>query len=175
MLTKTRIAAMSMWCVAAGLLLGMGFHGERFDNFKLRDLDNQQIELAALLKSGPVLVDFWATWCKPCLKAFPELEKLHEKYREKGLHVLGINEDEQQQAARIKSFVNDLKVNFTILRDPDNDLMRKTGVQALPTTLLIDRDGTIVWRHVGYSLKSLRELETRITGLLNPRRETGTP
>jgi len=135
-------------------------------NFKLRNLRNQQVELAKLLKDGPVLLDFWSTWCKPCIKAFPKLNALHEKYGEKGLTVVGINEDGARSQSKVKPFVRSLRIKFPILIDNNNEVMRRLQVQSLPTTILIAPDGMVVARQVGYSPDGIKKLEEQIVSVL---------
>lgn len=152
--------------VAVTLAIG----GEEAPDFKLPNLRNKQVALSGLLKKGPVLLDFWATWCKPCLKSFPVLESWHRKYGEKGLVVVGINEDGPRNSAKIKPFVRSLKVTFEILVDANNDVMRRFRVQNLPTTILIASDGTILARSVGYTAEEMEKLEAKVVDALKSRR-----
>lgn len=147
----------------ATVALGMG---SDVTNFKLLNLRNQQVELATLLKDGPVLLDFWSTWCKPCIKAFPKLNALHKKYGEKGLTVVGINEDGARSQSKVKPFVRSLRIKFPILIDNNNEVMRRLQVQSLPTTILIAPNGMVVARQVGYSPDGIKKLEERIVTLL---------
>ena len=147
----------------ASVALGMS---SDVTNFKLLNLRNQQVELAKLLKDGPVLLDFWATWCKPCIKAFPKLNALHKKYGEKGLTVIGINEDGARSQSKVKPFVRSLRIKFPILIDNNNEVLRKLQVQSLPTTILIAPNGMVVARQVGYSPDGIKKLEERIVTLL---------
>lgn len=151
--------------VAAAWLV-MGMRGDTAPNFKLPDLRNKQVQLSELLKQGPVLLDFWATWCKPCVKAFPKLEALHNKYRQQGLVVVGINEDGPRNQAKVKPFVNSLKITFTILIDGNNEIMQRLQVQNLPTSILIAPDGQIVSRHTGFSEEKMKSLEKEILAVL---------
>ena len=144
----------------------LGIRGDTAPNFKLPDLQNKPVQLSELLKQGPVLLDFWATWCKPCVKAFPKLEALHKKYREQGLVVVGINQDGPRNQPKVKPFVHSLKITFSILIDSNNDVMRRLQVQNLPTSILLAPDGAIVSRHVGYSEEGMKQLEAAIQALL---------
>lgn len=150
--------------IAAVFTLGM--RGDTVVNFKLPDLRNKTVQLSELLQRGPVLLDFWATWCKPCVKAFPKLEALHQKYREQGLVVVGINQDGPRNLAKVKPFVHSLKITFLVLIDENNEVMRRLQVQNLPTSLLLAPDGTMAARHVGYSEENMKKLEEEIAALL---------
>jgi peroxiredoxin len=135
-------------------------------NFKLPDLSNKQTSLDDLLQKGPVLLDFWATWCKPCLKAFPKLNELHKKYSARGFTVVGLNQDGPRNQAKIKPFVASMNIEFPILIDANNQVMRQFSVQNLPTAVLISPDGRIVGRYVGYNSGKVKELETQIENLI---------
>ena len=141
--------------------------GEQVTNFKLQDLDNQTVELAELLRKGPVLLDFWATWCKPCLKAFPKLETLHRNYAAKGLTVLGVNEDSPRNQAKVKPFVKSLKTSFRIVLDKNNELMRRLSVRNLPTSILVSTDGEVIATYVGYSPTHIEDLEEMISEIFD--------
>ncbi|MCY3764316.1 MAG: TlpA disulfide reductase family protein [Gemmatimonadetes bacterium] len=123
-------------------------------DFNLRNLRGERVNLKALLAKGPVLLDFWATYCKPCVKAMPKLQKIHEKYGKSGLTVLGVNVDGPRGQNRVKPFLRARKVSFPIALDSDSAVMRRMQVNVLPTTLLITADGEIALRQVGYNSKN---------------------
>ena len=75
------------------LLIASTARATEVPDFNLPTPSGKRVKLYALLEKGPVLLDFWATWCKPCIKAMPKLEEIHAKYADRGLTVLGINED----------------------------------------------------------------------------------
>ena len=135
----------------AGLLFSMGPIGATTaPDFNLRDTEGKRVNLKALLKNGPVLLDFWATYCRPCLKAMPKLEEIHHKYGDRGLTVLGINEDGPRGQTKVKPFLKSRKISFRSVFDPDGGLMRRMQVGPLPATFLIAQDGEIVLRRDAY-------------------------
>ena len=91
--------------VLCGLLLPQPTSGTQAPDFSLPTPEGKQIRLSALRKNGPVLIDFWATWCKPCLKAMPKLVELHERFKDRGLTVLGVNEDGPRSRTKVKPFI----------------------------------------------------------------------
>jgi len=135
-------------------------------NIKSENLNNQKVELYELLERGPVVLDFWATWCKPCLKAFPKLNELHKKYADKGLTVLGVNEDGNRNQSKIKPFAKSLGIKFESIIDENNEIMRKFQVNNLPATVLISPDGKIISKSFGYSPDKFKKLEGQIIQLL---------
>ena len=148
-----------------------GFSGDKAKNFALPNLQNEQVELKALLKKGPVLIDFWATWCKPCIKAFPELEAIHQKYKNEGLTVVGINTDSPRMRERVEPFIKNLKVTFPILIDENGDVMMQFRVMALPTPFLISLDRNILATNVGYLPLQMRKLDEMIASLADKQKD----
>jgi thiol-disulfide isomerase/thioredoxin len=134
-------------------------------DFNLRNLQGERVNLKTLLAKGPVLLDFWATYCKPCIKAMPKLQKIHEKYGKSGLTVLGVNVDGPRGQNRVKPFLRARRVNFPIALDSDSAVMRRMQVNVLPTTLLITPDGEIALRQVGYNSKNAETLLAAVAAL----------
>lgn len=136
-------------------------------DFVKTDLQGQQVNLRTLLDKGPVLIDFWATYCKPCLKAMPKLETIHQKYQEKGLTVLGLNEDGPRGQTKVRAFLKRLKITFPIVIDGDGAVFKRFGMTGCPSTVLIAQDGEIVLKQVGYIPKYDDELIQSIELLLS--------
>lgn len=124
-------------------------HAADAPDFNLPAPGGKRIQLSKLLETGPVLLDFWATWCKPCIKGMPKLDEIHQKYKDKGLTVIGINEDGPRGRNRIRPFLNGQDITFPIAIDSDGSVMKRMQVRALPTTILIAPDGEITWRQAG--------------------------
>jgi thiol-disulfide isomerase/thioredoxin len=137
-------------------------------DFNLRSPAGERLNLKTMLKDGPVLLDFWATWCKPCVKAMPKLQEIHETYGSLGLTIVGVNEDGPRGQSKVKPFLRARKLTFQVGLDPDGGLMKRMRVTALPTTLLIDRDGEIVYRQAGFTKGSEAGLIEAIEALVGP-------
>ncbi len=114
--------------------------------FALKDLDGKEVRLTSL-RGKTVLIDFWASWCRPCVEALPHIQKLHEAFKEKGLVVLGINAEPAEVA---RKFVQEKGYTFTTLTDEGKAVWGLYGVQGIPTTLVIDKDGIVQSYTVGY-------------------------
>ncbi len=131
-------------------------------DFTLRTLDGQKLRLGEQ-RGRVVLVNFWATWCGPCRQEMPHLNKLYEKYKSSGFVLLGVNvDDDTTQAAGVATR---LGVTFPVLPDADKRVSRQYDLSAMPSTVLIDRDGKVRYLHRGYQSgyentydKQIREL-----------------
>ena len=158
--------AMSRWSVMVSpTVTAASANAASAPDFNLRNLQGERVNLTTLLAKGPVLLDFWATYCKPCIKAMPKLQKIHEKYGKSGLTVLGVNVDGPRGQNRVKPFLRARRVNFPIALDSDSAVMRRMQVNVLPTTLLITPDGEIALRQVGYNSKNAETLLAAVAAL----------
>ncbi len=134
--------------------------------FRARTVDGKSFELAAALAQGPVLVDFWATWCKPCLASLPAVRALHERWAARGLTVVGVSIDGPRNFARVRPFVQRLGLGYPIVLDEDGSLQQRFRVSAVPTSVLIGADGRIVRVHTGWAPGEERSLEAEVARLL---------
>lgn len=111
-----------------------------------------------------VVVDFWASWCVPCRRSFPWMNEMQQKYAGNGLVIIGVNLDRNIEDA--KAFLSAYPANFTVSYDPDAEIAKKYGVEAMPSSLIFGRDGELVTRHSGFKVKSQDEYETVIRSAL---------
>lgn len=143
------------WLLALALLAGCAttapakVHVGDDLSFSLRDLEGGSVSPEAL--SGQVLlVDLWATWCKPCKESFPFYASLYEQHRGDGFRVLAISVDEREEDVR--AYLEENPVPFLVLRDPEGTIAEKIGVEALPTMMILGRDGRVAFVHSGFQL-----------------------
>lgn len=99
-------------------------------------------------RGNVVLVNFWASWCGPCREELPHLEELQQAYQDLGFTILAVNVDEDPAKANI--LLDDVAVSFPILFDPDDNTSKLYDVRAMPTTVIVDRDGNKRFVHLGY-------------------------
>ncbi|MGO8699068.1 MAG: TlpA family protein disulfide reductase [Limisphaerales bacterium] len=118
-------------------------------DFSALDLSGNAVSLASFRGHKVVLLDFWATWCGPCRMAMVALQDLQDKYKNQGLEILSLNQAEP--ADNVRQFINRKKYGFHVLLDPQGDVSTKYGVRAIPTLVLIDKNGVIQRLQVGYS------------------------
>jgi peroxiredoxin len=115
--------------------------------FTLANRAGGQLSLSGL-RGQVVMINFWASWCGPCRQEFPALDEMYRKYKPMGFTMVGINvESEKADAER---FLGARPVSFPILFDPDNKVSGNYGVSAMPTTVLVDRQGRLRWQHRAY-------------------------
>jgi peroxiredoxin len=119
-------------------------------DFVAEDLDGKKAELRQLLENGPVLISFWATWCKPCIMELNQLQKVYKKYNEKGFQILAIDVDGPRSVSKVRAKVKGLKWDFPVLWDSSKDIYQKYHVLGIPHTVLIDVSGNIRYTHTTY-------------------------
>ncbi len=117
-------------------------------DFELQDMDEQKIRLSDY-KGKVILLNFWATWCPPCIREMPSMERLHQQVDAEGFKVIAINQ--MEDADQVFAFTGQLEVDptFEILFDTTSSVSRDYAVRGLPTTYLIDKEGRIRYRAVG--------------------------
>ncbi len=135
---------------------------------KLKLADGSEMTLEEIHHTGPVLIDFWALWCAPCLKAMRHLDDLQEKYRDQGLTILGINLDTERSRSKVRSYIRSKGYGFTVALDPSQESYRRLNGTAMPYTMLVDSTGKIVYRHSGYMPGDEKILEAEILSVLTP-------
>ena len=115
--------------------------------FRLANRAGGEMSLSGL-KGQVVMINFWASWCGPCRQEFPALDQIYSKYKPMGFQMIAINvESEKADAER---FLGKTPVSFPILFDPDTKVSGNYGVNAMPTTFLVDREGRLRWQHRAY-------------------------
>ncbi len=158
------------------LVAGLGMAAaEQAPVFHLEDVDGNAFNLGEHLGREILLVDFWATFCAPCLVELDTYRDLQIRYRDQGLKILAVSVDQPQTMSRVRSFVQARAFPFPVLLDPEQQTYRLYGVSVMPTAVLIDRQGRIAYRKEGFEPGDEKELERRITELLDVRDSTRAP
>jgi len=137
--------------LAAGMLFSTSSQadviGEPAPDFTLKSRSGENVKLSEL-RGEVVMINFWASWCAPCRQEMPLLEDIYKKYSELGFVLLGVNvEEDSSKAAEL---LREIPVSFPILYDNTNEVTKLYKVVAMPTTVMVDRDGTLRYLHRGY-------------------------
>ncbi len=153
--------------IAAGLLLasatGAGEISGPAPNFSLPSRSGEQVSLEDL-KGQVVMINFWATWCAPCRQEMPHLEALHQRYSNLGFTLLGVNVD--KDTSGVEKFLAQTPVSFKVLFDSANEVSELYDVIAMPSTVMVDREGNLRYMHHGYQPGYEHEYQAQIRALL---------
>ena len=123
--------------------------GEAAPTFELATLDGTELDLAQIAGENKiVLVNFWATWCQPCRLEMPQLERIYDEYHSQGLEILAISAEDP---STIEAFLAEHPYSYPILVDPDRVVSERYGIEAIPTTVMIDADGKVIRVRTGLS------------------------
>lgn len=114
--------------------------GSQAPDFELVDLEGNTVRLSDYKGQG-VFLNFWGTWCPPCKKEMPAMNRQYEVYKDQGVHVLSVNI--AQSDFEVKNFVDNYKLNFPVVIDKSKSVMQAYSIKPLPTTILINPDGDI--------------------------------
>ncbi len=140
--------------------------GRKAPNFKLINLSGKYLELNREIGNGPILLSFWATWCKPCLEEMVEYNKIYNNYKEKGFTMLAISTDTEKSVAKVKPYIKSKNYQFPVLLDTNSEVARKFYAQQMPYTVMIDKSGNIVYTHLGYMKGDEKKIEELVKQLL---------
>src|SRR5207247_478192 len=121
--------------------------GDAMPAYTAKTLGGTPYDLASE-KGSVVLINVWATWCGPCRFEIPELQKMHDEFGKRGFKVVGVSVDEGE-TKDVKQFVTDQKMTYPVVLDPEGRIANLLATTVLPTSVLLDRHGKIVWREVG--------------------------
>ncbi len=132
-------------------------------DFTLKDVNGADVRLADF-KGKVILLNFWATWCGPCRVEIPEFVEAYREYHDRGFEILGVLAQDEPSREELNAFTSAFKVNYPILRANEDFENANGSLYALPTTFLIDRQGSICLKHMGPFTKEM--LEREIKGLL---------
>lgn len=139
--------------IILGIVLSLSAQAqEKMPTIQIKDMQGNVVDASTLSNDGkPIIISFWATWCKPCIR---ELTAIHDMYpdwqEETGVKVIAISIDDSRQSAKVRPFVTSQGWEYEIYLDENSDLRRALNVNNIPHTFLLDGEGNIVWQHNGY-------------------------
>jgi peroxiredoxin len=161
MSTRLRCAAILLWVAATALAVEPGTPAP---DFALRPFDATSPVRLSDYRGKVVLVDFWASWCAPCRQSLPLYEQLRAGFAAEDFAILAVNLDED--AADARAFLAQHPVKYITLQNPQGDIARAFGLKGMPSSYLIDRDGVVRERHVGFEPADIDTLKREIAALI---------
>lgn len=134
----------------------------------IQDLSGNAVKVDTLSNAGkPMIIDFFATWCKPCNRELSAIHEVYEEWQEEtGVKLIAVSIDQAQNIHKVKPLVDQLGWSYNILLDSNSELKRALGVQLIPYTLVLDGAGQIVFRHQGYTDGAEKELIEEVRKLV---------
>ena len=144
---RNTIIALVFSAFAASSLASSGMEGQQAPDFALKSSTGENLRLSEY-RGDVVMINFWATWCGPCRQEMPLLDELYNRYQRVGFNLLGVNIDDDSR--RAMQMAEELGIDFPVLFDATKEVSRLYEVEAMPVTVLVDREGTVRYVHHGY-------------------------
>ena len=135
----------------------------------LKTMSGVEVRTDTLSNGGkPFIVDFFATWCKPCNRELDAISEVYEEWQEEtGVKIIAVSIDQAQNINKVKPLVSNHGWEYEVLLDPNGDFKRALGCQMIPYTIIVDGKGEIVYKHSGYTDGAEAELIEKVRELLN--------
>ena len=139
---------------------------KKYPNINFDLFNGKKISIHELINSGPLVIQFWAIWCSPCKKEMYYLDKIQDKYKDSGVNVICINTDNLKSVPKAKAYVRQKKYDLLIAADPSSQIFKKLNASVMPTTLIMDKNGKIVYTKEGYMGGDEKKVEAALKLLL---------
>jgi peroxiredoxin len=160
---RTSLLGAILVILAASSIAASSLEGQVAPDFVLKSATGENLRLSEY-RGDVVLINFWATWCGPCRQEMPLLNDLYGRYQRVGFNLLGVNIDDDPR--RAMKMVQELGVNFPVLFDESKEVSKLYEVEAMPVTILVDREGRVRHVHHGYKPGYEEKYLTEIRSLL---------
>jgi thiol-disulfide isomerase/thioredoxin len=139
----------------------------QFPDVEIKDIDQNWISLDDLQGEKFTVIDFWATWCKPCVTAIPKINSIYDEYSPKGIAFIGVNVDGPRNLSKVKPFATSMKMVYPLVLDPDQNLVNRFNVNVFPTLIVLNGKGKEVFIHEGFNAGDEQLIKDELDKLLN--------
>ncbi len=140
---------------------------QRIRNFSLQDINNNVRTYEEIKGEKLTIIDFWTTWCKPCRKSIPELNKIYEKFKDQGVSVVGLNCDDPRSVAKVAPMSKSMQIEYPVLLDIDSELFNYLNLAGFPTLILVDNTNKVRYIHEGFvagdELEIIEQIEKQLS------------
>lgn len=135
-------------------------NGKKIPQIKIKDINGKTMNMADLSNDGkPIIIDFWATWCKPCIQELTSMAEVYKKWqKETGVKIVAVSIDDSRNSRKVAPFVNGRGWDYEVYLDENSEFKRAMNVNNPPHTFLVNGKGEIVWEHNGYAQGDENEL-----------------
>lgn len=127
------------------------FSQAQLPDIEVKDISQNWISLTDLSGEKLTVIDFWATWCKPCITAIPKLNSIYKEFSGQGIEFVGVNIDGPRNQSKVKPYAISLNIKYPIVLDPDLELVSEFNVTAFPTLIILNEKGKEVFVHEGFN------------------------
>ena len=154
----------------AAMLAFVGTMSAQLPSVTLKDISGKSVNTAELKNDGkPFIIDFFATWCKPCNRELDAISEVYEDWQqETGVKIIAVSIDQAHNINKVKPLVDSHGWDYEVLLDPNGDLKRAFSIQMIPYVLIVDGGGNIVYKHQGYTDGAEEELIEKVRELIKP-------
>ena len=154
--------------ILAAMMAMVGSAFAQMPKVTLKDISGKAISTDTLSNNGkPFIIDFFATWCKPCNRELDAIAEVYDEWvEETGVKIFAVSIDQAQNINKVKPLVDNHGWEYDVLLDPNSDLKRALGIQMIPYTLIVDGKGQIVYKHNGYTDGAEQELIEKVRELV---------
>ena len=151
------------------VVCGMGVMAQ-LPKVLLKDMHGKEVSTDTLSNQGkPFIIDFFATWCKPCNRELDAISEVYEDWQqETGVKIIAVSIDQAHNINKVKPLVDSHGWDYEVLLDPNGDLKRAFSIQMIPYVLIVDGQGNIVYKHQGYTDGAEEELIEKVRELIKP-------